>query len=47
MIDEQPQPNITDPSFKWVRPEHTNVQETWRKFGWQPPSETKKEKEAA
>jgi hypothetical protein len=46
-MNEQPQPKLTDPAFQWTRPEHTDVQATWRKFGWTPPSESKKDERKA
>lgn len=33
---------ITDPRFVWVDSSKTDVQRTWRKFGWTPPSQNKK-----
>lgn len=41
MNDEQmkEQPNITDADFEWTSPVHTDVQATWRRFGWRPKHE--------
>ena len=34
--------NLTDPRFKWVRPENTNVSATWKKHGWKPTTEAER-----
>lgn len=44
-MNEQTQPKLTDPEFVWRGPANTDVQATWRRFGWTPPSEQKKEPE--
>jgi hypothetical protein len=38
--DVQDAPSIWNPEFKWTR--GANVQATWRKYGWTPPSERAK-----
>lgn len=37
--EEPKQPHIFDPEFRWTR--GADVQKTWRKYGWVPPTETK------
>lgn len=32
-----PTQRVTDPDFKYVPQAKTNVQETWKRFGWVPP----------
>lgn len=38
---------ILDPSFKYTMSSATDVQATWRKYGWVPPSELKAHNEKA
>lgn len=38
---------LTDPEFVWVPSGKTDVQRTWRKHGWVPPSELKEGKHDA
>lgn len=37
---------LLDPSFKYISSAATDVQATWRRFGWVPPSEIKARNEA-
>ncbi len=39
--------NLLDPSFKYTPSTKTNVQNTWRKHGWIPPTELKDHDEKA
>ena len=32
-------PSLSDPNFIYVPSNVTNVQNTWKRFGWTPPSE--------
>lgn len=34
-------PSIFDKDFKYVKSEHTDVTQIWRKYGWTPPSENR------
>ena len=38
---------LLDPAFKYVGSASTDVQATWRKFGWVPPSEVRASNEKA
>ena len=35
---------LTDPRFEWVPSGQTDVTRIWRKYGWTPPSENKRER---
>lgn len=37
---------LLDPAFKYIGSAATNVQATWRRFGWVPPSEIRARNEA-
>lgn len=37
---------LLDPTFKYINAAATDVQSTWRKFGWTPPSAVKERHEA-
>ena len=32
----KPKKGLLDPTFKYVPASQTNVQETWKRFGWKP-----------
>jgi len=32
-------PSLSDPNFVYIPANITNVQNTWKRFGWTPPSE--------
>lgn len=34
-------PSLLDPTFEYRKAVQTDVQKTWRRFGWIPPSELK------
>lgn len=36
---------ITNPAFRYVPAASTSVQETWKRFGWTPPSQDKRNAE--
>lgn len=38
---KQPTMPITDPRFVYRNSSQTDVQQTWRRFGWTPPFEIK------
>lgn len=38
---------LANPHFKWVAAKDTNVQATWRKHGWVPPTEQKAKHESS
>jgi len=35
-------PSLLDPSFVYIPANLTNIQDTWKRFGWIPPSEKRK-----
>jgi hypothetical protein len=37
---------LLDPAFKYISSAATDVQATWRRFGWAPPSEVRARNEA-
>lgn len=47
-LDEAPDAvkGLMNPAFKWNPAVATDVQATWRKFGWVPPSELKAKNES-
>lgn len=36
-----PAPSLLDPKFKYIPHAATDVQATWKRFGWTPPSEAR------
>jgi hypothetical protein len=42
MTKQVPPVPITDPRFQYVPAAATDVQQTWRRFGWAPPSKERK-----
>ncbi len=44
-LDDNPPMRLTDPRFEWKSSAATDVQATWRKYGWVPPSELKAKNE--
>ena len=43
----EPRISIKDPNFVWIPSHQTDVQRTWRKFGWRPLKEIAAEGRAA
>ena len=37
----KPAAGLMNPAFQYRNASNTNVQDTWKKFGWVPPSEIK------
>lgn len=37
MMPHRPTVSLLSPDFKYVPSAHTNVQATWKRFGWVPP----------
>jgi hypothetical protein len=44
MNKQVPQVPLTDPRFQYVPAAATDVQQTWRRFGWTPPSQKERSK---
>ena len=44
MTTQTPTVPLTNPAFPYIPAARTDVQRTWRKFGWTPPSEKKEGK---